>query len=607
MHYLPLTLSSRRDGVYLPFPPFVAMSTDDDNPLYACRCLNIRLCSGKSNEGAQRQSQQDTSVEYLPLFVSDNGIKIVCMLFLRYIASIDILLHYQSHNELTLRVRARVVADSTSSTGRTQQTLVSCLVCDTAAYRVKTEVPPDEDAKEGPVLPTEDWAERDTLRSKTGYVDVHVGKEGCIVSVPFHHFQLRGSCVFCAYMFLYFIILSYRYLMLICVNTTLQARDEIKRLLSSSTYSPYFSLAMPSESHVLSTTAPPLLPQARLTVPTSHSFLPNLPPFLPPPPFTPSHPIFLHLSSIVTANANDARRDTEKRIEDFARQELARLEDHETNLRTQLERIWWIVKEGLKKAEQERDASLLLALKSRRRSMSPHRPSISAGEAGSMVVRNFVPSVTYHAPRAIHSSAARPSALSASLATTSFHHPRAQHDTRSDANDVRGRLAPLTPSPPPYTSNPASSRSGSESPTNPIAIGSRSSKRNIDESNDAAVTYRFFVIEEQEAARRKAKEQAERNRNNEVVQGKKGPPRPDAEKPAPNSTPKAEDKRDLVAPQNDKVTSPKKKDGRRKVTFNIEPNVVTIKRDITAEAEEEQLPEKGEGMVSSLTITYTGD
>ncbi|KAL5508263.1 hypothetical protein ACEPAH_5882 [Sanghuangporus vaninii] len=516
------------------------MSADDDVPTYACRCLNIRLCKGKtSEEGAQHQSQQDTSTDYLALYVGDEGIKI-------------------SHNELTLRTRSRVAADSTSSTGHTQQTLVTCLVCNTAAYRVKTEVPPDEDAKEGPILPTEDWAERDTLRSKSGYVDVHVGKEGCI------------------------------------------AQDEIKRLLSSSSYSQYFSLALPSESHVLSTTAPPLLPQARLTIPASYSFLPNLPPFLPPPPFTPSHPIFLHLSSIVTATSNDARRDTEKRIDNFARQELARLEEHETNLRMQLERIWWIVKEGLKKAEQERDASLLLALKSRRRSMSPHHPRSSTGDIGSVVVRNFVPS-TYHTPRAIRSSSAHTSALSASLATTSFHHPRAQQHARSDLADVRDHPALLTPSPPPYTSNPSSSRSRSESesPTASIAIASRSFNRNMNESNDAAATYNFFVIEEQEAARRKTKERAEKNRNNEVTREKKDALDPDSRKQVPAPTPQAEEKRD-AASTNDKLTDPKKKDSRRKVTFNIEPNVVTIKRDIIAEAEEEQLPEKGEDLLFEM-------
>ncbi|KAL5488063.1 hypothetical protein ACEPAI_6171 [Sanghuangporus weigelae] len=519
------------------------MSTDDDDaPTYACRCLNIRLCKGKtSKQGTQHQSQQkDTSAEYLPLYVGDEGIKI-------------------SHNELTLRTRSRVVSDSTSSTGRTQSMLVTCLVCDTAAYRIKTEVPPDEDAKEGPILPTEDWAERDTLRSKSGYVDVRVGTEGCI------------------------------------------AQDEIKRLLSSSSsYSQYFSLAMPSESHILSTTAPPLLPQARLTIPASHSFLPNLPPFLPPPPFTPSHPIFLHLSSIATATSNDARRDTEKRIENFARQELARLEEHETDLRTQLEHIWWIVKEGLKKAEQERDASLLHALKSRRRSMSPHYPPSSADDMGSVIVRNFIPS-TYHTPRAIRSSAARTSALSASLATTSFHHPRAQQDIRSDLAGVRDHPALLTPSPPPYTSNPSSSRSGSESelPTASIAIASRSFKRNMDESNDAAATYRFFVIEEQEAERRKAKERAEKNRNNEVTRENKDAPDPDSRKQASAPTPQAEEKRD-AASTNDKLASPKKKDIRRKVTFNIEPNIVTIKRDIIAEAEEEQLPEKGEDLLFEM-------
>lgn len=74
---------------------------------------------------------------------------------------------------------------------------MTCLVCDTKAYRVKTEVTPDADAKEGPVLPTEEWAERDTLMSRVGFVDVHVGTGGCVVSLIFlpHFYVHFGASV----------------------------------------------------------------------------------------------------------------------------------------------------------------------------------------------------------------------------------------------------------------------------------------------------------------------------------------------------------------------------------------------------------------------------
>lgn len=62
-----------------------------------------------------------------------------------------------------------------------------CLVCTVSVYCVITEVAQDADAKPGPVLPTEDWAERETMISRTGWIEVHVGNNGCIVSV-YHNF-----------------------------------------------------------------------------------------------------------------------------------------------------------------------------------------------------------------------------------------------------------------------------------------------------------------------------------------------------------------------------------------------------------------------------------
>ncbi|EJD01144.1 uncharacterized protein FOMMEDRAFT_169318 [Fomitiporia mediterranea MF3/22] len=521
------------------------MSVDDDRPVFACRCLNIRLYASRENRKNSQEPLSSPSSEYQPLYVGEDGIKI-------------------SHNELTLRTRFAVSQDSSSASGHSQQTLVTCLVCDTPAYRVKADVPPDEDAKQGPVLPTEDWAERNTLMSRSGLVDVHVGKGGCI------------------------------------------AEEEIRRIASSTSYSQYFSLSLPSESHTLSTAPPPVLPPTRLGIPASHAFLPSLPPFLPPPPFTPSHPIFLHLSSIATASSNDARRDTEKRIEDFAKQQLAALEEHETKLKTQLEHLWKIVKEALKKAEQERDASLLSALQSRRRSMSPRRVQPSLSGVGSPVVRNFVPS-SYHAPRAVTSSNARQSALSASLATSSFHHPRAQQESniRQTSTTVPAQRL-LTPSPPPYTSNPSSSSSSTGSGTGSIAELSRSLKRNMDASNDIAATHRWYVIEEQEAARRKAREKAEKDKENKTPKDEKEgrdsnkstatsgnnavTTRPSTDKSKGQESLGIDDKRD----------SPRKKDGRRKVTFNVEPNVVTIKRNITAESEQGRTPDGEEDLLFDM-------
>lgn len=63
-----------------------------------------------------------------------------------------------------------------------QYTTVLCLVCETSTYRIGAEVAPDTDAKEGPILPSDDWTERETLLSRNGWVLVNVGAGGCIVS-----------------------------------------------------------------------------------------------------------------------------------------------------------------------------------------------------------------------------------------------------------------------------------------------------------------------------------------------------------------------------------------------------------------------------------------
>lgn len=45
-------------------------------------------------------------------------------------------------------------------------------------------VSPEVDSAEGPVLPTDDWAEQEVLKSTSGWVEVH---KDCLVRHPFLH------------------------------------------------------------------------------------------------------------------------------------------------------------------------------------------------------------------------------------------------------------------------------------------------------------------------------------------------------------------------------------------------------------------------------------
>ncbi|KAI5124959.1 hypothetical protein M0805_007386 [Coniferiporia weirii] len=520
------------------------MATHSGSPDFACRCLNIRLF--QRSDKTSLQAQPASAGDYQPLYVGNDGLIIM-------------------HNELTLRSRSSVC---TSGSRLTQHTTVICLVCNTASYRVNVDVPPDSDAKEGPVLPTEDWTERDTLTSMSGWVEVHTGGKGCI------------------------------------------GEEEASQAMSSPSYSRYFSIVLQDDSHIPSTSPSSTLPETQYSTPISLAFLSCLPSFLPPPPFTPSHPIFLHLSGLAVASSNAARGAAESRIDEFVKQQLGQLEEEETRLKAQLEHLWRNVQESLRKVERRKDDELILSLRSRRSSSPGARPSSVLQGIGSPVVRDFITS-SYHAPRMSSASVARQSALSTSLATSSFHHPRAQQETNGQVHDAgTHRQGNLTPSPPPYVTNSSAGSSSTLSSSSAAKV-SRSLKRNMDAVNDTAVSFRYSVIEEQEKARRLVRskaveDQRKKNTNGQTqaeTQVADGGTNRAASQTAP-AEPFLQDKRkeadsvDLGQVSSENRSG--KKGSQRKVTFDVEPDIVTSKRDIITEKSEYYAPESEEDLIFEL-------
>ena len=49
---------------------------------------------------------------------------------------------------------------------------VTCLICGLLTYRVAQQVTPDLGTEEGPVLPTDDWVEKELCKSATGWIEV---------------------------------------------------------------------------------------------------------------------------------------------------------------------------------------------------------------------------------------------------------------------------------------------------------------------------------------------------------------------------------------------------------------------------------------------------
>lgn len=74
---------------------------------------------------------------------------------------------------------------------------VTCLVCGLLTYRVAQRISPDLSNEEGPVLPTDDWVEKELCKSATGWIEIN---QGCLVSLhlwplafSMHHLVFRTS------------------------------------------------------------------------------------------------------------------------------------------------------------------------------------------------------------------------------------------------------------------------------------------------------------------------------------------------------------------------------------------------------------------------------
>lgn len=84
----------------------------------------------------------------------------------------------QVHPQLTLRVKSR--AEALPGTPRTARfTTLVCLACDIPVYRLHQIISTEVEGKDVPLLPNDDWAEREIMKSLNGWIDVH---KDCLVS-----------------------------------------------------------------------------------------------------------------------------------------------------------------------------------------------------------------------------------------------------------------------------------------------------------------------------------------------------------------------------------------------------------------------------------------
>ncbi|KAF8266843.1 hypothetical protein EI94DRAFT_123840 [Lactarius quietus] len=438
------------------------------------------------------------------------------------------------HPQLTLRSRTHLEPESKAADLFRRHTSLICLICRTSIYRVLQLVPPDLDAGEGLVLPTEEWVEQEVLRSESGWIEL---AKQCLVD------------------------------------------ESMAQLRASDAYSPVFCVALPARlvhvpTYPLSTPHPPL-PKSPQPEPP-HNVLPPLAPLFPPPPFVPSHPAFNHLSAIAAQRSDKLRKVAEEQVSQIVRARVSDIEKEEAELRRQVQLLWAAFREAESTLIQEQ--SLRSTTNQPTTTESAVIPPLSlAGHASMRVaINDFVP-VSSVKPSSLPRDSA-PSALSTSLASPSFHHPRASSGDRRSTS-------PIAATPP------------SPLPTGPTPVGSMNYrdpvKRDMDEHKDIATSFKYVVDMEAERNTRAKQYQPLSNIKSPRVNAKLTTNATQAvsdttEHPGPVPGPSTSHNRAL--PQ--ESLSPK---GKRKVTFDIKPAVSGGEKKRT-----EVLEQQGEASIFDL-------
>ncbi|EPQ59003.1 hypothetical protein GLOTRDRAFT_135997 [Gloeophyllum trabeum ATCC 11539] len=517
------------------------MAPSQDAAMYACKCLNVR-CRPQPPSGSPPEVQDS---HFFPVYVGDEGITI-------------------AHNQVTLRKRTKVFKDEDRSRWIRYMSL-TCLLCEALVYRVLQVVPPEAEGNEGPVLPSEGWAEEEPLKSSSGWVEVH---KQCLTG------------------------------------------EAVRQLEASPSYSTLFRIILPAEipsspvDPLLKPSTPPPPPS-----PASRTYLPPLPPIFPPAPFTPSHPTFSHLASFAREESTRIRSQAEEYLATVTQAKVDEINRLEEDLRRQVELLWRKFRKEILKIEVEVDGVRDKPLGRRRNSGSRARSSSSGPRAVNgtvpVSIRSFVPAHSLSSTSRVSSPPRprAPSALSTSLASSSFQHPRAQEDCRSSearSQGLQSAVADETSSEDSLGDNATNGRgipSRARSQSVPTRIKGDPSNsilspfhRNMDPSKDVATSFRYFANLDEHMGTSEPTEGG-------AVEQTKAPGSPKGTKADANNVDKGEGTSALPQARKSRSKSrtrdgsPSKEDDlktRRKVTFNVEPAVVTITRNVTAEKEAQE-------------------
>ncbi|KAK0206945.1 hypothetical protein DFS33DRAFT_1382030 [Desarmillaria ectypa] len=405
-----------------------------------------------------------------------------------------------AHPQLTLRIRSRGTPIEGSSRFAQFMSL-GCLVCRTLVYRVFISAPLLNNSyanlatREGPVIPKSGWVEDDVLRTPSGWVDVF---EGALTEA------------------------------------------DILQQQESPQYSPLFSLVLPPIA------APPFSKSPTLPPPsTDLHYLAALEPMYSSIPAT-SDPVFLRLSIIAATQSEKLRLKAEQEVDEIVKVKIAQLLQAEDELKAQVQALVDTYKEGLRVAEEEGN---------------PKSPTIrswkeasSGDSSGATVsVRDFVPVQVPATNPSRSPPAPRVSTLSASLATSSFHHPRAIKEQAPHD----GRPSSIASS---ITLTSENSHLHHEEGSTVLQF-----RRNLDDGLNTAASYRYFVNLEGEMARHRKEsgKQPEEKPRSASGSAQAVPPEPEALQSTPSS--KAKERESPSGGERPPSLKPK-----RRVTFDVQ-------------------------------------
>lgn len=370
---------------------------------------------------------------------------------------------------------------------------------------------------------------------------------------------------------------------------------------ASATFSTLYSIKLPEPppGSLSNSSVPTHVPAPRMPS-TGEGYMDVLGLLFRPPPFTPSHAVFTQLADKAIIQSRSIRAAAEQRIAEYIQNQIKQVAAAEGELKRQVQVLWRTFQMSVENVVEggiNIDASSAAdnrVTREERPRPDHRRSSHSSHDSPRPNIRQFNPDNASPMRSYTPNIVGGPSALSSSLASSTFHHPTASQSETANVNFSEhittngGHHTPLSGS---TLSPEEDSRRTSD-----VVNFTGSFKRNLNGEKDIAATLRYYDAEAEAAMDALEKANAGRGRE-QVASSSKGKENKEAAVNGRSERPSEKHETSSIISESltksdgtgstagsEKASSSKKK-GKRKVTFDVEPAVVTITREIDYEKE----------------------